>query len=98
MYYAVIFTQLKVLIAGFINTFLSWKGFIPLSKLTYTTYLIHPILIMYYVYSRKRLILTDDLELVSMTYILFIGYAKEKSRLIFKILKNCDLIYNSKMF
>ncbi len=28
-------------IIGFINTFLSWKGFMPLSRLTYVTYLVN---------------------------------------------------------
>ena len=28
-------------IIGFVNTFLSWKGFMPLGRLTFTAYLIH---------------------------------------------------------
>ncbi|XP_033763400.1 nose resistant to fluoxetine protein 6-like [Pecten maximus] len=29
---------------GFVNTLLSWEGFVPLSRLTYCAYLVHPIL------------------------------------------------------
>ena len=35
---------LTCLSLGLINSFLSWKAWIPLSKLTYAAYLIHPIL------------------------------------------------------
>ncbi|ELT87089.1 hypothetical protein CAPTEDRAFT_212209 [Capitella teleta] len=38
---------------GFVNTFLSWKAFVPLGKLTYTCYLIHPLVIYYFEYSRS---------------------------------------------
>ncbi|XP_074604721.1 nose resistant to fluoxetine protein 6-like [Brevipalpus obovatus] len=41
---------------GFINSFLSWKGFIPLGKLSFMMYLMHfPILWMRYAYLRERL-------------------------------------------
>merc|ERR1719186_992651 len=30
---------------GYINDILSWKAFIPLSRLTYCTYLVHPMII-----------------------------------------------------
>ena len=36
--------MLIFLILGVVNSFLSWKAWIPLSKLTYAAYLIHPIL------------------------------------------------------
>ena len=32
--------------AGFVNTFLSWNFFVPLGKLTYLGYLIHPIILL----------------------------------------------------
>ena len=41
------------LTSGFMNTFLSWKAFIPLGKLTYVCYLIHPLVIYYGEYSRS---------------------------------------------
>ncbi|XP_066923938.1 nose resistant to fluoxetine protein 6-like isoform X3 [Clytia hemisphaerica] len=34
--------------AGFINTFLSWKCWIPLSRLTFGAYLLHPLVIFYF--------------------------------------------------
>ncbi|XP_013412631.1 nose resistant to fluoxetine protein 6 isoform X2 [Lingula anatina] len=53
---------------GFVNTLMSWKAFVPLSRLTYCAYLIHPI-IMYVVYvGRETLIHATD---VTMTYIYF---------------------------
>ena len=31
------------------NAFLSWKAFIPLSRLTYCTYLVHPLVIWWFI-------------------------------------------------
>lgn len=43
-------------ITGMINTFLSWKGFVPLAKLSFMIYLLHfPILWWRYAYLRERL-------------------------------------------
>ena len=50
---------------GFVNTILSWKGLIPLSRLTYCAYLVHPPVMYYFYYSKKRLIYWDDHEVVS---------------------------------
>ena len=33
-------------LTGIVNTILSWNGFIPLSRLTYAAYLVHPICMM----------------------------------------------------
>lgn len=45
---------------GFVNTFLSWKPFIPLSRLTYCAYLVHPIIMVsFYLDSRYPIYLTD---------------------------------------
>ncbi|CAK8686756.1 unnamed protein product [Clavelina lepadiformis] len=33
---------------GPVNTLLSWKGFIPLSRLTYSSYLLHPLVISWF--------------------------------------------------
>ncbi|XP_076091676.1 nose resistant to fluoxetine protein 6-like [Mytilus galloprovincialis] len=49
---------------GFINTILSWKGFVPLSRLTYSAYLIHPVIIQYYVYTRKQMVYVDDHQMI----------------------------------
>lgn len=45
---------------GFVNTILSWKPFIPLSRLTYCAYLVHPIIMVsFYLDSRYPIYLTD---------------------------------------
>ena len=49
---------------GYVNTFLSWKAFIPLSRLTYCAYLVHPIVIYYYINTAQRLIHFTDLQVI----------------------------------
>ncbi|XP_052090838.1 nose resistant to fluoxetine protein 6-like [Mytilus californianus] len=49
---------------GYVNTVLSWKGFIPLSRLTYCAYLVHPPVIYYYLSTRRRLIHLSDIEII----------------------------------
>ncbi|XP_053384254.1 nose resistant to fluoxetine protein 6-like isoform X2 [Mercenaria mercenaria] len=45
---------------GIINSFLSWKLFVPLSRLTYISYLIHPVIMeIYYNSKRDPLYITD---------------------------------------
>jgi len=40
---------------GFVNRLLSWKGFLPLGRMTYCVYLIHyDFLVVYYSAMRKR--------------------------------------------
>ncbi|GAB1602612.1 hypothetical protein Ahia01_000540800 [Argonauta hians] len=39
--------------AGYVNTLLSWKGFITVSRLTYCAYLTHPI-VLYYLFLSQR--------------------------------------------
>ncbi|XP_064599253.1 O-acyltransferase like protein-like [Liolophura sinensis] len=55
---------------GVINSILSFKGFIPLGRLTYAAYLIHPILMVVFMYTRRALIHLDD---YSMVY-LYLGH------------------------
>lgn len=52
---------------GPINTFLSWKAFIPLSRLSYCVYLIHPAVI-YYVYAGMEEHLHFSITLISTLY------------------------------
>lgn len=54
-------------IAGYANIILSWRPFMVLSRLTYSLYLLHPMLIMFVVYSRRTTIYLDpaNLSLVS---------------------------------
>ncbi|XP_033764070.1 uncharacterized protein LOC117345175 [Pecten maximus] len=56
---------------GLINVFLSWRGFLPLSRLTFAVYLVHPIWMVFYMYTDRSLIYI--LRDYSMTY-LFLGH------------------------
>ncbi|XP_041368252.1 nose resistant to fluoxetine protein 6-like [Gigantopelta aegis] len=38
---------------GFVNKFLSWKGFVPLSRLTYSAYLVHMLLLVTFALSQR---------------------------------------------
>ncbi|XP_076348472.1 O-acyltransferase like protein-like [Tachypleus tridentatus] len=53
---------------GFITTFLSWKAFIPLSRLTYSAYLVHPVAIAA-LYGVQEL--TVDATYSYMMYLIF---------------------------
>ncbi|KAG1681474.1 Nose resistant to fluoxetine protein 6 [Nymphon striatum] len=53
---------------GFVNTFLSWKALIPLSRLTYCAYLIHPVVMYFFYYTRHTLI--QPIEYVYVPYFL----------------------------
>lgn len=53
---------------GFVNTLLSWKGFVPLSRLTYCAYLVHP-LVQYVVYSSQRTLIRMS-NVTMVTYFL----------------------------
>lgn len=49
---------------GPVNTLLSWNGIVPLSRLTYCAYLVHPLVMYLYFYTRKALMHWDDLEVI----------------------------------
>ncbi|CAG2236562.1 unnamed protein product [Mytilus edulis] len=49
---------------GFVNVILSWKGFIPLSRLTYMAYLVHIIIMMHYIMSYQRMFHLTDSEYI----------------------------------
>ncbi len=51
-------------VPGFVNQLLSWRPLIPLSRLTYMAYLIHPIIMLTYYLSRQSTIFLDDLQAV----------------------------------
>jgi len=50
---------------GLVNSFLSWKAFIPLSRLTYATYLVHPMVIFFFYASTQA---TTDLTIAFYVY------------------------------
>ncbi|KAL4219116.1 hypothetical protein ACF0H5_021699 [Mactra antiquata] len=49
---------------GPINTILSWKVMIPLSRLSYCAYLVHPLVLNVYYGSRRTLMRWYDLEMI----------------------------------
>ncbi|WAR07238.1 NRF6-like protein [Mya arenaria] len=51
---------------GWINDLLSWPGFIPLSRLTYCAYLIHPLVMITFHTSRRQLTYFTQFELAPM--------------------------------
>ncbi|XP_071115657.1 nose resistant to fluoxetine protein 6-like [Haliotis cracherodii] len=48
---------------GFVNTLLSWEAFIPLSRLTYCAYLVHPVIMELYYSSQRQLFYVTDLNM-----------------------------------
>ncbi|XP_056006339.1 nose resistant to fluoxetine protein 6-like isoform X2 [Ostrea edulis] len=55
---------------GIVNWFLSWRGFLPLSRLSYVVYLIHPVIMVAFVYNKKVLVYMNSFEMVYM----FLGH------------------------
>ncbi|KAL3861391.1 hypothetical protein ACJMK2_007426, partial [Sinanodonta woodiana] len=55
---------------GFVNSILSWHGFIPLSRLTFMVYLLNPIIMVQRVYTMEILTYLGDTDMVYM----FIGH------------------------
>lgn len=53
---------------GIVNSVLSWNGFIPLSRLTYAAYLVHPICMMLYVFSRRTLLHVNDYNIIYLYF------------------------------
>ncbi|KAL5011613.1 hypothetical protein ScPMuIL_010164 [Solemya velum] len=49
---------------GFINTFLSWKVFVPLARLTYCAYLVHPCIIAYFSARQRTTTYYTDIDMV----------------------------------
>ncbi|KAL5012342.1 hypothetical protein ScPMuIL_010893 [Solemya velum] len=51
---------------GFVNEFLSWQGWIPLSRLAYTTFLVHGVVISVHSKQQRVVNFYSDLELVTI--------------------------------
>ncbi|KAH7984646.1 hypothetical protein HPB52_023389 [Rhipicephalus sanguineus] len=51
---------------GFINKVLSWRAFVPLSRLTYLVYLVHPLLILWHTAYLKKPFYTTQFFVVSV--------------------------------
>ena len=55
---------LSTLYTGWINELMSWKPFVPLGRLTYMAYLVHPIVMLSYYMSRRQLAYFNNYEVV----------------------------------
>ena len=55
-------------LAGFVNTILSWPALVPLSRLTYAAYLVHPVVLMYYTLELEDPFLFTEITFVSYIY------------------------------
>ena len=61
-------------IVGWINQFLSWNGFVPLSRLTYCAYLIHIPILQMLSGGKRHGKYYNDVELVSIIIIINLYY------------------------
>jgi len=60
---------------GFINKFLSWKAFVPLSRLTYSVYLTHAWILWIYWGSKRDLIDMNSFTIFTLVFgILLMSY------------------------
>lgn len=51
-----------------INSILSWHGFTFFAHISYTTYLIHPMIMVYYLFSQKSLFLATNLTVLYLFF------------------------------
>lgn len=55
---------------GVINWVLSWRGFLPLSRLSFAVYLIHPVVMVLFIYNKQVLVYMNTFEMAYM----FLGH------------------------
>ena len=70
------FSQTK----GLVNKFLSWRVWIPLSRLTFGAYLLHPLVIFYFFWSHDNAYHYQDNLMVSMNTVVFFHLFQEKRK------------------
>jgi len=68
------FSTISISSPGFVNSFLSWKAFIPLGRLTYCAYLVHPIIMYTYIADRKDMTKANNITFVSIRVNISYGY------------------------
>ena len=61
--------------SGAVNSLLSWRAFIPLSRLTYSAYLIHPIVIQVFYSSFETPLHFSDIVVVSIAFHVMYPYS-----------------------
>ena len=57
-------------LAPLIDSILSWRGFTFFAHMSYTTYLIHPMIMVYYMFAQQNLFHATDITLIY----LFLGH------------------------
>ena len=66
------YLMLSCTVVGFVNTILSWPALIPLSRLTYAAYLVHPVVLSYYAFTLEdRMFISDVTYVRNPKYTLF---------------------------
>lgn len=55
---------------GIVNSILSWSGLVPLSRMSYAAYLVHPMMMMIHVFSKRNLVYLADFDVIY----LFLGH------------------------
>jgi peptidoglycan/LPS O-acetylase OafA/YrhL len=63
----IIFSCYKGL-APVVNNILSWRGFTFFAHISYTTYLIHPMIIVYYIFSQQNLFHATTITLIYLFF------------------------------
>lgn len=67
-------TAKKISISGAVNDILGWRAWIPLSRITFCAYLIHPILLQIYYLSRPHAFhFTTVYQMARFLYIFFLS-------------------------
>ena len=61
-------------VSGWVNRFLSWEGFEPLARLTYTTYLVHMTVIAVINIKQNFTVAVSDLFAVRHSLIVRLGW------------------------
>ena len=51
---------------GWVNEFLSWPGFVPVSRMTYCAYLVHPVIMTIFSSAHKSLPVWSEITIVSV--------------------------------
>lgn len=78
---------------GIINTILSWKGFVPLSRLTFLAYLWHGTIIWVYLGNLEGGLETNHMVIVSVSFLNFL-HSVNQCRLTIVYLLGLDVLWS----
>jgi len=57
---------------GFVNTFLSWKPFVVLSRLNYMAYNMHSLVLFHFFFSRRYFIYVDTMDIIAFYIAIYV--------------------------